>query len=85
MLMVTPYAGVWIEILVTSVVFANITVTPYAGVWIEIRTRFERFGSVTSLPTRECGLKSQMFRDFSTLLTVTPYAGVWIEISSNVP
>ena len=33
---VTPYAGVWIEILVTSVVFANITVTPYAGVWIEI-------------------------------------------------
>ena len=26
----------WIEILVTSVVFASITVTPYAGVWIEI-------------------------------------------------
>ena len=34
--MVTPYAGVWIEI-VTSVLIKLINpVTPYAGVWIEI-------------------------------------------------
>ena len=34
---VTPYAGVWIEIKLTSIVFpVKSGVTPYAGVWIEI-------------------------------------------------
>ena len=33
-----------------------------------------------SLPTRECGLKSDYFGDTPTLQSVTPYAGVWIEI-----
>ena len=33
--MVTPYVGVWIETLVTSVSSTCIPVTPYVGVWIE--------------------------------------------------
>mgnify|MGYP007083846916 CR=1 FL=1 len=33
---VTPYAGVWIEILTTSHIIVDLIVTPYAGVWIEI-------------------------------------------------
>ena len=33
---VTPYAGVWIEILHNNINKNNINVTPYAGVWIEI-------------------------------------------------
>ena len=33
---VTPYAGVWIEILCLIEDERNHVVTPYAGVWIEI-------------------------------------------------
>ena len=32
-------------------------VTPYAGVWIEITKNFLESANMTSLPTRECGLK----------------------------
>ena len=35
-LRVTPFAGVWIEIGVTTVEAALNDVTPFAGVWIEI-------------------------------------------------
>ena len=34
--MVTPYAGVWIEIIIGNCVSFPPNVTPYAGVWIEI-------------------------------------------------
>ena len=34
--MVTPYAGVWIEILTHTCLYPWALVTPYAGVWIEI-------------------------------------------------
>ena len=34
---VTPYAGVWIEILHQTVINKYKCVTPYAGVWIEIQ------------------------------------------------
>ena len=38
---VTPYAGVWIEIvLIISNVYLHL-VTPYAGVWIEIKKELE--------------------------------------------
>ena len=33
---VTPFAGVWIEILIISVINCQNIVTPFAGVWIEI-------------------------------------------------
>ena len=33
---VTPYAGVWIEIIWGNEDIRNRFVTPYAGVWIEI-------------------------------------------------
>ena len=56
-------------------------VTPFAGVWIEIPI----FGSpiscrYTSLPSRECGLKSTLAAIWFPLLAVTPFAGVWIEM-----
>ena len=34
--LVTPYAGVWIEIFVVLILKRRSNVTPYAGVWIEI-------------------------------------------------
>ena len=36
--MVTPYAGVWIEMIVSNNDSRLFCVTPYAGVWIEIET-----------------------------------------------
>ena len=55
---VTPYAGVWIEILTSSGICIPHSVTPYAGVWIEIMMALPICSSLrASLPTRECGLK----------------------------
>ena len=60
----------------------NNRVTPYAGVWIEIIYAVGMtYSCVTSLPTRECGLKSLSYVPTCTSWQVTPYAGVWIEIS----
>ena len=55
--MVTPYAGVWIEILYNIYEMKVSMVTPYAGVWIEIRVSPSSVIKLWSLPTRECGLK----------------------------
>ena len=38
--MVTPFAGVWIEISLYPVTNCMHHVTPFAGVWIEIRAEF---------------------------------------------
>ena len=35
-MIVTPFAGVWIEISVENIKKGNFKVTPFAGVWIEI-------------------------------------------------
>ncbi len=47
--MVTPFAGVWIEILRSAISCAFLRVTPFAGVWIEILSKPVVFvaGSVT--------------------------------------
>ena len=41
--MVTPYAGVWIEIMSTLTLVDELIVTPYAGVWIEIENSRKDF------------------------------------------
>ena len=40
--MVTPFAGVWIEILANGSQNKEKGVTPFAGVWIEIPSRVMR-------------------------------------------
>ena len=71
--MVTPYAGVWIEISRIKVEGEWIPVTPYAGVWIEINFNTTSCGGLSSLPTRECGLKYlsilEQYPHFSSLPT----------------
>ena len=56
-------------------------VTPLAGVWIEISL----FGCadcfLSSLPSRECGLKLPAYSLHFCPGAVTPLAGVWIEIA----
>mgnify|MGYP007010355412 FL=1 len=41
-LTVTPFAGVWIEILMRQILLSPECVTPFAGVWIEIPSRVMR-------------------------------------------
>ena len=55
--MVTPLAGVWIEISVAASVAISDTVTPLAGVWIEMSRGLRYPFAALSLPLRECGLK----------------------------
>ncbi len=56
-------------------------VTPFAGVWIEIFIRSAiSMPIVSSLPSRECGLKYPLLQMIQHRLQVTPFAGVWIEI-----
>ena len=60
---------------------ATAVVTPLAGVWIEIPARPKDIAWVsTSLPLRECGLKSVLSVLSPIKFPVTPLAGVWIEI-----
>ena len=56
-LFVTPFAGVWIEIIIDPDSDSFSIVTPFAGVWIEIGSRTGNQTSGESLPSRECGLK----------------------------
>ena len=69
---VTPYAGVWIEIGDWCKTWVFERVTPYAGVWIEIFFRTVNRSWITSLPTRECGLKLAMVCVFVTLFASLP-------------
>ena len=79
--LVTPRAGVWIEIKMISIHLFPQSVTPRAGVWIEIWIVNIVMGcDCASLPVRECGLKSLFFIGITCLNSVTPRAGVWIEI-----
>ena len=56
-------------------------VAPLAGAWIEIAWTYEDFGTLTSLPSRERGLKSLYTAQARTLRAVAPLAGAWIEIT----
>ncbi len=58
--MVTPLAGVWVEIVISLTWYVQNWVTPLAGVWVEIGVLGDiQPDDTTSLPLRECGLKFQ--------------------------
>ena len=79
-MVVTPFAGVWIEIFFALRFSAKSVVTPFAGVWIEILSPSGVRLPAVSLPLRECGLKSHLPVFALWWKDVTPFAGVWIEI-----
>ena len=55
---VAPYAGAWIETFSLSSQPMGFLVAPYAGAWIETQVETTQWYShVSSLPTRERGLK----------------------------
>ena len=56
---VTPFVGVWIEIFSGEPAEINHwIVTPFVGVWIEMNCGRQLFFIIWSLPSWECGLKS---------------------------
>ena len=55
---VTPFVGVWIEIMQYLNPCNKGQVTPFVGVWIEINAYQEKINNeLLSLPSWECGLK----------------------------
>ena len=60
-LLVAPYTGAWIEIGMPTGKGSTGDVAPYTGAWIEIRPDIRITTIIWSLPTRERGLKSQIF------------------------
>ena len=54
---VTPFVGVWIEVLQEALRIADLVVTPFVGVWIEVPMMFLDVSVSGSLPSWECGLK----------------------------
>ena len=75
----------WIETEIEWREIGDAIVTPYAGVWIETLNLCIAHPSLTSLPTRECGLKPENTAVQVTAIIVTPYAGVWIETARTCP
>ena len=60
---VTPYVGVWIETVRTSLFRQKYVVTPYVGVWIETIHCNAAGSGTKSLLMWECGLKPLITRD----------------------
>ena len=61
---VTPFVGVWIEIILYVIDRSSQTVTPFVGVWIEIPLSSTASAvAPASLPSWECGLKLLMSAD----------------------
>ena len=56
-MLVAPLAGAWIEIVYSYWYWACIRVAPLAGAWIEIANMQVFSFVVSSLPSRERGLK----------------------------
>ena len=77
---VAPLAGAWIEISESAASGTGSSVAPLAGAWIEILYEMAEYLQVTSLPSRERGLKCFYGYNISHIAQVAPLAGAWIEI-----
>ena len=54
---VTPFTGVWVEILHRILLSFVMAVTPFTGVWVEINGAKSMRGAWVSHLSRVCGLK----------------------------
>ena len=79
--LVAPFVGVWIEMCEYQNRCFDTFVAPFVGVWIEINSSISRHATTSaSLPSWECGLKSDTLASPDTSAFVAPFVGVWIEI-----
>ena len=59
-------------------------VAPFAGAWIEISDFLSLLQDLSSLPSRERGLKLPGGQLITHRVTVAPFAGAWIEIVKGI-
>ena len=69
---VAPFTGAWIEMPSPAVRAVMHEVAPFTGAWIEIAGRGRLDWPLSSLPSRERGLKFQSFRLLVPLLVSLP-------------
>ena len=79
---VTPFAGVWIEIMMLPDPLGGMGSLPSRECGLKFAAYLDQHGAELSLPSRECGLKSFKCTSFEQFRLVTPFAGVWIEIQN---
>ena len=77
---VTPFLGVWIEILDKYIKLRSKTSLPSWECGLKYLSIFVLFFSRRSLPSWECGLKFVSLENLRKDIGVTPFLGVWIEI-----
>ena len=81
---VTPRAGVWIEIALYAISGGDLLVTPRAGVWIEMFFCFGLLPFAVSLPVRECGLKSWRVQGRGGIKMSLPVRECGLKFCSNL-
>ena len=69
--LVTPFVGVWIETLMTSLIDLENSVTPFVGVWIETDGISNFTPKPKSHPSWVCGLKQTEKKCFALLICHT--------------
>ena len=79
---VTPFAGVWIEIMMLPDPLGGMGSLPSRECGLKCNLYITIGYQIMSLPSRECGLKSFKCTSFEQFRLVTPFAGVWIEIQN---
>ena len=77
---VTPFAGVWIEIIKEILNVKLGSSLPSRECGLKLCCTCATLLAIWSLPSRECGLKWNISSSRISFLSVTPFAGVWIEI-----
>ena len=80
---VTPFAGVWIEMIAENRRWQQVSVTPFAGVWIEILELQRGYHGVSVTPFAGVWIEMVSSRTLNLYMSVTPFAGVWIEIPTG--
>ena len=81
---VAPLAGAWIEIRSWLHNGFHAFVALLAGAWIEMMISLPARTSLSSLPSRERGLKCYHIEWSLIQKKVAPLAGAWIEIISGM-
>ena len=79
--LVTPFAGVWIEIAGAKNAGWSIQSLPSRECGLKLDDDMIAGTGELSLPSRECGLKYRPELCETKSENVTPFAGVWIEIT----
>ena len=79
-MLVVPYVGTWIEMLIRYIIWICSSVVPYVGTWIEMMSSW-----YTGIMSYRRSLRGNVDRNATQRLyekdaRVVPYVGTWIEM-----